>query len=86
MYELDSGSEPWVRPVANDRDTVVSDLFSLHHRRLVGLASLLVDDRRAAEDVVQEAFVALYRRWGQLRDPDAAVSFLNKAVVNGGRP
>ena len=57
----------------------------LHHRRLVGLASLLVDDRRTAEDVVQEAFAGLYRRWRHLRDPDAAVAFLNRAVVNGGR-
>jgi RNA polymerase sigma-70 factor (sigma-E family) len=85
VYEPGSDSEPWVRPVAVDRDTVVSDLFSLHHRRLVGLASLLVDDRRAAEDVVQEAFAGLYRRWRHLRDPDAAVAFLNRAVVNGGR-
>ena len=60
----------------------VSNLFVLHHRRLVGLASLLVDDQSAAEDAVQEAFVGLYRRWRHLRDPDAAVSYLNRAVVN----
>ena len=63
----------------------VSALFLAHHRRLVGLASLLVDDRESAEEVVQEAFVSLHRRWGHLRDPNAAVSYLNKAVVNGGR-
>lgn len=64
---------------------MVSDLFVLHHRRLVGLASLLVDDRRTAEDVVQEAFTGLYRRWHKLHDPDAAVAFLNRSVVNAGR-
>ncbi len=63
----------------------VSALFRLHHRRLVGLASLLVDDRQTAEDVVQDAFAGLYRRWRHLRDPDAAVAYLNRAVVNGGR-
>ena len=26
---------------------------------------LLVDDRQVAEDVVQEAFAALYRHWGR---------------------
>jgi RNA polymerase sigma-70 factor (sigma-E family) len=63
----------------------VSALFLAHHRRLVGLASLLVDDRGSAEEVVQEAFISLHRRWSHLRDPDAAVAYLNKAVVNGGR-
>jgi RNA polymerase sigma-70 factor (sigma-E family) len=63
----------------------LSHLFVAHHRRLVGLASLLVDDRGAAEEVVQEAFLSLHRRWGDLRDPSAAVAYLNKSVVNGGR-
>jgi RNA polymerase sigma-70 factor (sigma-E family) len=85
MPEAGAGSELRTRSADADRDRVVSDLFSLHHRRLVGLAALLVDDRRAAEDVVQEAFAGLYRRWRHLRDPDAAVAFLNRAVVNGGR-
>lgn len=71
--------------MAGDRDTIVSELFVGHHRRLVGLACLLVDDRRTAEDVVQEAFAGLYRRWRQVRDPDAAVQFLNRSVINGGR-
>jgi len=34
---------------------------------------------------VQEAFAGLYRRWRQLRDPSAAVAYLNRAVVNGSR-
>lgn len=71
--------------MASDRDTIVSELFVGHHRRLVGLASLLVDDRQTAEEVVQEAFAGLYRRWRHVRDPDAAVQFLNKSVVNAGR-
>ena len=72
-------------PGSLERTDTVSNLFVVHHRRLVGLASLLVDDRETAEDVVQEAFVGLYRRWRQLRDLDAAVAYLNRAVVNGGR-
>ena len=64
---------------------VVSELFVAHHRRLLGLAALLVDTPEAAEDVVQDAFMALYRRWSRLRDPNAAVAYLNRAVVNGSR-
>jgi RNA polymerase sigma-70 factor (sigma-E family) len=64
---------------------VITGLFFAHHRRLVGLAALLVSDQQMAEDVVQEAFVGLYRRWRRLRDPNAAVAYLNRAVVNGSR-
>ena len=64
---------------------MVSALFRAHYRRLVGLAMLLVDDRPTAEDVVQDAFAGLYRRWPHLRDHQAALTYLNRAVVNGGR-
>ena len=43
-------------------------LFQVHHRRLVGLAALLVDDRESAEEIVQDAFESLYKRWNRLRD------------------
>jgi len=69
----------------SDRAETISALFRAHHRRLVGLASLLVDDRLTAEDVVQDAFAGLYRRWHDLRDPQAAITYLNRAVVNAGR-
>lgn len=68
-----------------DRDEAISTLFAAHHSRLVGLAALLVDDRETAEDVVQEAFATVYRRWRLLRDPDAAVAYLRASVVNGSR-
>ncbi|WP_240916988.1 SigE family RNA polymerase sigma factor [Nocardioides sp. HDW12B] len=73
------------RLLPRDGSAAVSDLFMAHHRRLVGLAALLVDDRQVAEDVVQDAFAALHRRWQSLRDPNAAVAYLNRAVVNGSR-
>lgn len=79
---MDEGA--WVAAPSNP-DEVVSGLFRNHYRRLVGLAVLLVGDRDAAKDVVQDAFAGLYRRWGALRDPDSAVSYLNRAVVNGSR-
>jgi RNA polymerase sigma-70 factor (sigma-E family) len=70
---------------ALERDDAVAALFRLHHRRLVGLARLLVGDRASAEDVVQDAFVALYKRWRWLRDKDAAVGYLDQAVLNSAR-
>ena len=63
----------------------VTALFRVHHKRLVGLASLLVDDHGTAEEIVQDAFESLYKRWNGLRDPDAAVAYLDRAVVYGAR-
>jgi len=63
----------------------VTSLFHAHYRRLVGLATLMVDDRETAQEVVQDAFEHLYRRWGSLRDPQAAVAYLDRSVVNGSR-
>jgi len=68
-----------------DRVAEVSELFAAHHRRLIGLAALLVDERGGAEEVVQEAFLNLLRRWRHLRDPSAAGAYLNRCVVNGSR-
>jgi RNA polymerase sigma-70 factor (sigma-E family) len=73
------------KPTGPERSDAIAELFVAHHRRLVGLAFLLVDDRETAEDVVQEAFAGLYFRWRQLRDPNAAVAYLNRAVMNGSR-
>lgn len=85
QHETGAGLAAAARPRPVDHATVVSELFLAHHRRLVGLAALLVDDHEAAEDVVQDAFAALYRHWRGLRDPNAAVAYLNRAVVNGSR-
>jgi len=52
---------------------------------MVRLARLLVDDRETAEDVVQDAFAALHRRWASLSTQDAALGYLRTSVVNGSR-
>jgi RNA polymerase sigma-70 factor (sigma-E family) len=57
-------------------------LYNAHWRYLVRLAALLVDDIASAEDVVQDAFVALHKRSGSLRDPDAALAYLRASVMN----
>ena len=49
------------------------------------LAVLLLRDQGAAEEVVQDAFVAMHGRWRSLRDPDKALAYLRQAVVNRSR-
>jgi RNA polymerase sigma-70 factor (sigma-E family) len=60
----------------------VPTLYQAHWRYLVRLAVLLVDDSASAEDVVQDAFVALHRKADGLRDPDAALAYLRTSVLN----
>lgn len=69
----------------SDRDAAVTALFRTHYGRMVGLARLLVDDRQSAEDVVQDAFGELHRRWDRLQDPEQALGYLRTAVLNGAR-
>jgi RNA polymerase sigma-70 factor (sigma-E family) len=68
-----------------DRNAAVSELFLAQHARLVTLAQMLVGDLATAEDVVQDAFAALYRRWTWLREKGAAGGYVQTAVVNGAR-
>jgi RNA polymerase sigma-70 factor (sigma-E family) len=63
----------------------IRQLYTAHWHYLVRLAVLLVDDLPSAEDVVQDAFVALHRRSAELRDPDAALGYLRTSVVNQSR-
>jgi RNA polymerase sigma-70 factor (sigma-E family) len=66
-------------------DAAIADLFRTQRLGLVRLALLLVDDKETAEDVVQDAFTALHRRWSSLSNPDAALPYLRVSVVNGSR-
>ncbi|HEY0933118.1 MAG TPA: SigE family RNA polymerase sigma factor [Trebonia sp.] len=63
----------------------VSALYQTHALALVKLAVLMTGDQPTAEDVVQDAFLGLYRRWSSLRDADKAVGYLRSSVLNGCR-
>ncbi|MFJ4775779.1 RNA polymerase sigma factor [Streptomyces sp. NPDC088762] len=68
------------------RPPTVTELYHAHRLRMVRLAVLLVDDLATAEDVVQDAFTALYRRHGEeITEVDNALGYLRTAVVNTSR-
>ena len=63
----------------------VTLLYSEHALGLARLAVIMLGDPGAAEDVVQEAFLGLYRRWPALKDPGRAPAYLRSSVLNGCR-
>ena len=63
----------------------VTALYQAHALGLIRLAFVMLGDRGAAEDAVQEAFCGLYRRWHGLSDPGKALSYLRSSVINGCR-
>jgi RNA polymerase sigma-70 factor (sigma-E family) len=68
-----------------DADTAVEQLYAAHYRRLVRLSVLLVRDEGTAEEVVQDAFVAMHAKWHTLDDPHRALAYLRQTVVNRSR-
>jgi RNA polymerase sigma-70 factor (sigma-E family) len=75
----------FVDAAARDADEALVALYTAHYRSLVRLSTLLLHDMAAAEDVVQDAFVAMHGSWRRLRDTDKAVAYLRQAVVNRSR-
>lgn len=68
--------------VAPSADSLVAVLFASEATRLVSLARFFVDDRTAAEDLVQEAFIRLSRSAHRIHDQDKAASYLRSIVIN----
>ncbi|GAA4613823.1 SigE family RNA polymerase sigma factor [Saccharopolyspora hordei] len=63
----------------------LTDLYQEHYKQLLRIAVLLVDDRAAAEDIVQDAYVRVFDSRTRLRDPGKALAFLRQAVLNRAR-
>ena len=71
--------------VKPSRDAAITALFVSEAARLTAVAQLLTGDRAAAEDLVQDAFVSLFRRWAWLSDKNLAANYLMGAIVKGAR-
>jgi RNA polymerase sigma factor (sigma-70 family) len=57
-----------------------ADLYRQRYAPMVRTAILLVGVPALAEEITQDAFVQLLRRWERVRDPAA---YLRRSVVNG---
>jgi RNA polymerase sigma-70 factor (sigma-E family) len=79
-----AGYDPSAQMTVNPAE-YVTELFRAHHLELVRLAVLIVGDLATAEDVVQDAFEQLHRRWRTLRKQSSALDYARSAVLNGSR-
>jgi RNA polymerase sigma-70 factor (sigma-E family) len=66
-------------------DLAVIELYATHYPALVRLAVMLVRDTPTAEEVVQDAFIAMHDGWERLRDTERALAYMRQSVVNRSR-
>lgn len=65
-----------------DADAFVEAMYHEHGAGLVRMVRLFVDDRNAAEDLVQEAFIRLARSAHRIDDHRKAGAYLRSIVLN----
>jgi RNA polymerase sigma-70 factor (sigma-E family) len=65
--------------------TGLTELFREHHLELVRLALIMVGDLATAEDVVQDVFERLHRRWHRLGQPASDLAYARSSVLNACR-
>ena len=66
----------------SDATAGVTALYQAHAVGLIRLAIVMLGDRGAAKDVVQDAFLGLYRHWDGLDDRRNALTYVRSAVLN----
>lgn len=78
----DAPPDPYLPPEARQR---VTELYQVHALGLVKLAKIMLGDQSQAEDIVQDAFLGLYRKWPSLDDQGRALGYLRASILNGCR-
>jgi RNA polymerase sigma-70 factor (sigma-E family) len=66
----------------DDFERRAAALFNAEAPSLLHLARFYVDDKTAAEDLVQEAFIRLSRTMDRVRDPARGAAYLRSIVIN----
>ena len=64
------------------RTSSIEELYTANAQRAGRLAYFLVGDKHLAQDLAQEAFLKVFARWGNLREPQSFAAYLNRTIVN----
>ena len=71
----------WTADDESRRD-LVEAIYGQEATSLLRLARLFTDDRSGAEDIVQEAFIRLFRAVHRIEDESRAVAYVRSIVLN----
>lgn len=71
-----------IREGALSDDRTLSGFAAEHSLTLTRFAYLLCADHQRAEDLVQDAFLSLYRRFGDALPLDAPLAYARRTIVN----
>ena len=66
--------------LAASAEAAVTALYAASALGLIRMAYVMLGDLPSAEDVVQEAFCGLYRRWDRLASTDGALYYVRTSV------
>jgi RNA polymerase sigma-70 factor (ECF subfamily) len=66
--------------VAEDRS--FEEFFRSEHARLFGALCLVTGDRHEAEEIMQDAFLRLWERWGRVSGLDDPSAYLFRTAMN----
>jgi RNA polymerase sigma factor (sigma-70 family) len=66
-------------------DRAITAMYDTEYRSLVRMSAVLLGDVLAAEEVVQDSFIAVHAAWRRLRDIDKAVPYLRRSVLSRSR-
>ena len=78
-------SDDLIRRLQRGEPAAVGEAYDQHHQAIRAFATRLVGDAELAEDLVQEAFVALPRAISRFRGDSSLRSFVSGVVVNHAR-
>jgi RNA polymerase sigma-70 factor (sigma-E family) len=80
LEEIDDGVALVTDPYVADHD--LTALFRQSCQSLIGMVWVLLGDRGAAEEVVQDAFISLQRAWPTMQDRGRALGYLRATSLN----
>lgn len=79
---MDDSPRELVAKARRRDEAAFAELLRRHERAALAIAYAVVGDASAAGDVVQEAFIRVWRRLGELDDPDRFGAWLARIVRN----